>query len=138
MKRIFLDSDIILDLLLDRDNSEDAAKIFGLLQLKEFQGFTTSVVIANIYYFLKKVYSHSHSIEILRNLRIVLNIIPIDDFIIDSAIESGFSDFEDAIQYYSALKVNAQVIITRNETDYKLSKIYVMNANKFLSFWKNN
>jgi predicted nucleic acid-binding protein len=71
--------------------------------------------------------------EILRRFKILTEVLSLDDKIIDLALnDNGFSDFEDAIQYYSALENGQDIIITRNLKDFKSSKIPVLTATEYL------
>ena len=60
------------------------------------------------------------------------NVTPIDSFIIDEAMVSPFSDFEDAMQYYSAIREGADAIITRNSNDFDAAQIEVYEPQQFL------
>jgi predicted nucleic acid-binding protein len=120
-KKIFVDSDIILDLLAERTPFyEDAAKIFTLAYRAKTELYTTPVILANVFYILRKSIGNSKSKERLKDLRLLVKILSINEHIVDETLVSGFSDFEDGLQYFTA-KENAIVgIITRNPKDYKV------------------
>jgi predicted nucleic acid-binding protein len=70
--------------------------------------------------------------EILRKLKVLVNVISLDSKVIDLALNSDFKDFEDAIQYYAAMESNINIIITRNLKDFKKSDIPVMTGLQFI------
>ena len=70
--------------------------------------------------------------KVLRNFKVLVNVLPLDDKITDLALNSEFRDFEDAVQYYTAIVNDQDLIITRNKSDFKLSKIPVMTAGEFI------
>lgn len=134
MKKVFLDSDIIIDLISQRlPFYNDAAQIFTLLDLNKFMGFTTPVVFSNLFYILSKLKNKSFAIKNLNKLRSILNILTVDEKTIDLSLASDFTDFEDAIQYYSSIENGINIIITRNKKDYKNCKIPVLSPKEFLS-----
>jgi predicted nucleic acid-binding protein len=131
VKRIFLDSDIILDALLKRPEFlVPAMNIISLANIN-FKIVTSSVAFVNVHYFLDK-FEKTNKLQLLARLRSIISIIEVGETIIDLALKSGINDFEDAVQYYSAMSVNADFIITRNIKDYKQSTIPVLTAEQFL------
>ncbi len=134
MKKLLVDTNIVIDLLAKRDSFyDDAAKLFSLADKNKIKLSISSLTFANTNYILQKSQSSSTTREILRKFKILIIVLPLDDKIIDLALnDKGFDDFEDAIQYYSALENNQDIIITRNLKDFKSSKIPVMTANAFI------
>lgn len=136
MQSVFVDTDISLDLLTQREPFYNAAAtLFTKADRKELKLFVSSLSFSNLYYILKSEHSVSESRRILNNYRVLVNVLPVNEKIIDLALQSLFKDFEDAIQYYTATQHNVPVILTRNLKDYKQSAIPVMTAGDFL---KNN
>ena len=70
--------------------------------------------------------------KILRNFKVLVNVLPLDDKIFDLALNSEFKDFENAVQYFTAIENDQDLIITRNQPDFKESKIPIMTAGEFL------
>ena len=132
MIKIFIDSDIILDLLLKRNKYEDAAKLITKIVDNQFIGYTTPIVIANIHYIMTKLENKTKSIENIKKLRKIISLLTVDEKIIDATLELGATDFEDSIQFITAEKNKLDFIITRNKRDYKQSKIHVLDAEEFL------
>lgn len=134
MNDLFIDTDVIIDFLIDRKPfSREAAIIFTLIEQKKIKGYTSSLTFSNLYYVLRKFESHHKVISKLDSISKLLNILKVDDHAIRNAIESGFPDFEDSIQYFSAVAYKKiDVIITRNIKDYKNSSLPVMTPGDYL------
>jgi len=134
MKRILIDTDVILDLFFDREPfSENAAKVLSLCEKKAVIGFVTPVIISNVYYLLSQKAKQEKVIEKLKILVTILEVLVIDKNTITVALNSEFKDFEDALQNYSAeLNGEIDMIITRNTKDYKKSKLGIINPENFL------
>ncbi|HSL90013.1 MAG TPA: PIN domain-containing protein [Ignavibacteriaceae bacterium] len=133
MIKLFVDSDIILDLLAEREpHYIHAARLFTLINLNKIIAYTTPLIFANLHYLLKKQTTNSVALKSLRKLKTFINILPIDERVIEQSLNSEFTDFEDAIQYYTAVNNGITLIITRNKIDYKRSKIDVLTAEEFL------
>ena len=102
-KTVFIDSDVILDLLCKRDPFYAfAAEIFTLGDAGKVSLVTTSLVYANVFYILRKVLGTEKGKELLRKLRIIVGVIPVHEKTVDLALNSNFTDFEDGLQYFTA------------------------------------
>jgi len=134
MKRILIDTDVILDFFFDRKPfSNDAAKVLSLCELREIKGFITSVIISNVYYLLRQTSTHEKVIEKLMQLVAITEILTTDRAVIIKALNSNFKDFEDALQNYSA-ELNGQIdlIVTRNIKDFSNSSLGIMTPENYL------
>lgn len=134
MDKILVDTNIVIDLLTKRNGFyKPASKLFTLSDNKEIKLAISSLTFANTFYLLSKELNTMKANEILRKFKLLVKVLPMDDKIIDLSLNSDFKDFEDAIQYYTALENKLEIIITRNLKDFKLSKIPVMTANDYLT-----
>lgn len=134
----FLDSDVILDYLLRREPfNVPVREIFGFAFNKEIQVYFSSLTVANIHYLLRKQYGNDIALDKISELLSFCKILPVSEKEIFSAIKSGFPDFEDAIQHFTAVQ-NPEIkgIITRNSADYKKSQIPVFTPEVFLSTFR--
>ncbi len=132
MKKVFLDGDVILDALLKRAGFNlPAMNIINLAYELQLKIVTSAVVFVNVHYFLDK-YDRTNKFQLLKRLRSVISILEVGEPAIDLALKSGLDDFEDAVQYYTALTANVDVIITRNIKDYKHSTLPVLTPIQFL------
>ncbi len=131
---VFVDTDIIYDVLSQRQPFyQSAAKLFTLADEDKVKITVSALSFANIHYLLSKKLSGESARQILRKFKILVKIVPIDDKIIDLALNSDFTDFEDAIQYYCAIETNCKILITRNLKDYKKARITVMTAQDYIN-----
>ncbi len=138
MKKLFIDTNIIIDLLSRREPFYDeSANLFSLADQKIIELNISSLTIANTSYTLLRQTNSKKTKEILRKLRLIVNTLPLDDKIIGVALnDDSFSDFEDGLQYFTAIENNQDLIITRNLKDFKASKLPVMTARQFLEMLK--
>jgi len=137
MKRVFLDTNIVLDLLAQRmPFYSEAARLFSLADKKEIILSISALCLADSNYILSRHLPSTEVQPILRKFKVLVNVLPLDDKITDLALNSDFHDFEDAIQYYTAIVNEQDLIITRNQADFKESKLPVMNAGEFLAAFK--
>jgi predicted nucleic acid-binding protein len=133
MKKIFLDTNIILDLLGYRmPFYTEAAELFSLADKNKIKLSISSLCLADTHYILSKQNQEKEVRKILRKFKVLVNVLSLDDKIMDLALNSEFRDFEDAIQYYTALENEQDLIITRNLNDFKESKLPVMTAGEFI------
>jgi predicted nucleic acid-binding protein len=134
MTDLFIDTDVIIDFLIDRKPySREAAIIFTLIEQKKLKGYASSLTFSNLYYILTKFELHTKVISKLDSISTILTILKVDEHIIKKALASGFPDFEDSIQYFSAIENRKiDVIITRNIKDYKKSQISILTPGDYL------
>ena len=133
MNKVFVDTEVILDLLARRiPHFHFSAVLFTFAEMKKLELYTTPLIIANTFYILRKQLGNDSAKNALRKLRILLHVIDSTESVIDKALNSDFSDFEDAIQYYTALEYGIPVILTRNIRDYKKASIVVQTPESYL------
>ena len=133
MRKLFLDTNIVLDLLAYRmPFYTEAAELFSLADKKEIKLYISSLCIADTHYILSKQNPDLETRKILRKFKVLVTVLPLDDKIADLALNSEFRDFEDAIQYYTAIENDQDLIITRNQQDFRDSKIPIMTAGEFI------
>ena len=135
MSRLLIDTNIVIDLLAKRpDFYVDAADLFSRADKKELTLAISSLTFANTNYILSKLKSAKEAREILRKFKVLVEVLSLDDKITELALsDDRFTDFEDGLQYYSAIENQIEVIITRNKKDFKNSKIPVLTAKEFLA-----
>jgi len=129
IRRIFVDADVILDLLLARQPFFPAAtELFLLIQDEQIEAWTSPLIFSNLFYILRKALSAPEAIAALRKLRLLVRVLPVDEQTTDLALASSFTDFEDAIQYYAAVSGNLDALVTRNKQDYRAAKLPILSA----------
>jgi len=136
-KLIFVDSDVILDVLEKREPFYSySAQILTLGDEKKIKLVTTSLVFSNVYYLLRKHLGIDKAKESLRKLRVIVDVISVNAKEVDLALNSEMSDFEDALQYFTALNSKIGFIITRNVRDYKNPKLIVQTPQEYIEGYK--
>ena len=132
-KKVFVDSDILLDLFLKREPFFIYSRSLLSDDIKEqVEFYTSSLIIANFYYVISKDINKVAAINSVKSLMNIVNVLSFDDRHINSAIEGQHIDFEDSIQYYIARQDNCELIISRNIKHYKKFDIPVLTAEEFL------
>jgi predicted nucleic acid-binding protein len=139
MDKILIDSDVILDSLLDRKPfSEHATQILSMCETGEISGFLTPVIYSNLYYLLRRIAKHEKVIEKLKQLMKITKVLNMDGQVVENALNSGFLDFEDALQNYSAINHNnIDLILTRNLKDYKISELGIFTPETYIKSRKS-
>jgi len=133
MDKLLIDTNIVLDLLAKRtEYLKEAQELFTLSDRNVLKLYVSSLTFANTYYILSQKMKLSNVRKVLRKFKLLVDVLPVDDKIIDLSLESEFKDFEDAIQYYTAIENEIDIIITRNLKDFKTSKIPVLTAKAYM------
>ncbi len=133
MENVFVDTNIVIDLLQKRDEFyKEAQELFTLADRKKVKLYISALTFANTYYILSRFYSSDEAKKILSKFKVLVEVLPTTDKIIELALASDFKDFEDAIQFYTALENGLEAIITRNKKDFKNNLIPVFSAKEYL------
>jgi predicted nucleic acid-binding protein len=133
MENIFVDINIIIDLLVKRGLIyKDAQVLFTLSDKKEIQLCISSLSFANAYYSIVKQHKDIDTKNYLAKFKVLVKVLPLEDKAIELALASDFNDFEDGLQYFIAMDNESDIIITRNKKDFKNAKIPVMTAGEYI------
>ena len=133
MDKVFIDTDIILDVLAKREpHFKFAAHLLSLADTGKIKIGVSSLTFSNLNYMLSKQFGSAEARKVLVRFKTLAQVLTVNDKIIELALGSNFKDFEDAIQYYCAINNNYKTLLTRNLKDYKAAKIPVMTAESFL------
>ncbi|MCF8238639.1 MAG: PIN domain-containing protein [Saprospiraceae bacterium] len=134
MTRLFVNTNIILDLLAAREPFvEEAQILFSMSETATVDLFTSALSIANTAYILNRQLDSTSTRSLLRKFRTLVHIAPFSQTIIDLAIQDdAFTDLEDGFQYYTALNLPADAIITRNLRDFRSSALPVLTARQWI------
>ena len=132
-RKIFVDTDVVLDLLAKREPFYPfAAQLFTIADKQEVTICVSSLCFGNLNYILSKQKSSSEARKILSRFKVLVNVLPVDDKIIELALNSDFKDFEDAIQYYCAIENGITTLVTRNLKYFKFARIPILSAEEFV------
>ena len=133
MTTLFLDTNIVMDLLEKREPyCNDAVRLFTMAYNRQVSLVVSPMTYSTASYLLRKHGSEGVR-NLLSNFRRLSRVATTNERTVDDSLASQFTDFEDAMQYYTALKAKADIIITRNGKDFANSKIPVMTAAEFLA-----
>ncbi len=133
MDKVFIDTDICFDLLSAREPFyKAAARLFSLAEEKKVILCISANSFATLHYLLNRVFNGYQARALLVRLKVLVKVLAVNEKIIELALTSDFPDFEDAIQYYTAIDNGIKLIITRNLRDYKKSEIPVITAEGYI------
>ena len=132
MKRIFVDANVLVDLLTERRGFYD---VFKLCKERKITPYISSVSIAIINYLLLKIYNEKKAREELEKIYRLTEILPFHKRIISLAHYSNFKDLEDGFQYFTAKESNINVIITRNQKDFQVNDISIITPKQFIEMF---
>lgn len=133
MDQLFIDTDVALDLLGRREpHYQAAALLFSLADKKKIMLGISSLSFSNLHYLLSRQYNAAESRRLLIKFKVLVRVLAVDDKINELALSSSFTDFEDAIQYHTAIENGIHLLLTRNIKDYKKAQIAVMTPESYL------
>ena len=131
-KKVFLDTNIIIDLLCHREHCAEAATVVNMGIEGKVLLYCSSLTIANCIYSCRKTLGKEKTTQLLKLLCDIIKIAPCGQTEVDSSFLHDCEDFEDTLQYYSAKSVGADTIITRNGKHFSFSSIPVMDCGEYL------
>lgn len=132
--KVLIDTNVLLDFLLEREPfQQDAIKLFEAIESGQIIGYITATTLTDIFYIARK---HTHSLELAReavsNTLDTMSICPVNRSVLESAFASGLTDFEDAVQIYSAISQSLDAIVTRDAKGFVSSPIPVYAVQELL------
>ena len=123
MKRVLLDTNVVLDFLLKREpNFESAQNIIKEIVNGNVQGFITASMATDLFYLLQKTNGKTFALNSLIDLLIILDVLTVYRDDVYSVLYSDWDDFEDALQSHVAIRNGMDAIVTRNTKDYKKAR----------------
>ncbi len=133
MAKVFVDTDIILDLLAGREPYyQYAAKLFSLADSGKLEICVSSLTFSNLNYILSKQFSVAQARKKLLTFKTLVTVLSVNEKVVDLALNSDFKDFEDALQYFTATEFKVTTLLTRNLKDFKKAEIAVLSAEQYL------
>ncbi len=132
--RIFVDTHVLLDVLAKRQPFySDAARIWSLAERGELEALISAISFNNIYYIVRRASNRKKANQSLLLMRNVFTAVPLTAQILSQSIDADFEDFEDAIQYHSALHADASCLVTRDADHFPTGSIPVLHPSAFLT-----
>ena len=134
MMKVFIDTNVFLDYILSRQvGFVEANEIFMLSANYEIDLILSDLTLANVRYVTRRDFSNELFYEVINGMRDLFEIAPVGPHAVDRALMLRVNDFEDALQYFSALQSGADCIFTRNVKDLAFSEIEVLTPSDFLA-----
>jgi predicted nucleic acid-binding protein len=131
---VFLDTNVLMDVLLDRKPfADESGRVWFLAERGKVKGFVSSLTFANIYYIVRKLRGRDAADAMLKMMRDTFEPVAFDGQILHQAMDAGFSDFEDAVQYFSAQRAGAAFLLTRNPGHFPRKGLPVLLPGDFLA-----
>lgn len=133
MEKVFVDTDIILDLLSSREPFySSSAHLFSEADKGKIKLHVSSLSFSNLNFILSKQYLSEQARKKLLKFKTLVTVLAVTDKVVDLALSSDFKNFEDGLQYFTAIENNIKTLLTRNLKDYRSAEIPVMTAEQFL------
>ena len=133
MKHYLVDTNVVIDMLLNREDADAACAVFDGAERGEYVLHICVLSFTTMYYSLRKILTKEQRISVLMELSAALEVTQVNRKVIDMALNSGWSDFEDAVQNFAAVAdPQVSAIITRNVKDFKASSLEVIDSLDFL------
>jgi predicted nucleic acid-binding protein len=132
--KVLFDTNVLLDVLAERQPFYgESARVWTLADTGKMTGLVSAIAYPTVYYIVQKVNGRRRAVPVLRTLRGIFRTVPCDEQILDEALGAGFPDFEDAIQVFSAIRAEADCILTRNGRDFARATIPALSPAEFLA-----
>ena len=132
--KVLVDTNVVLDVLLDRHPfSKDATRIFALVEESKLEGFLCATTVTTIDYLLGRALTSRKARTTLKRLLDLFEVAPVNRPVLEAALRSGISDFEDAVLEQSGKLVSVDAIVTRNIKEFKKSTVVVLDPAELLS-----
>lgn len=133
MKRIFIDTNVIIDVLMQRDGYLSSARVLALAKNEDITLYVSVLTMANLAYILRKSLRGNDFYTEMKKLSTLLKVADTTNGHFLSALELQAKDFEDALQYYCAVSNECDTIVTRNKKDFTFSSINVLTPEELLA-----
>ncbi|MCK6482843.1 MAG: PIN domain-containing protein [Phycisphaerae bacterium] len=111
----------------------DSSHVWSLAERGRFRSQVSAISLTTVFYIVRKQVSAARAMRILHDIRATTAIVACDEAVIDRAIDAGFRDFEDAVQYFSALAGGADYLVTRNTVHFPHGELPIMTPAEFLA-----
>ena len=129
-----IDTNVVVDVLMKREPFfNSSARVLDCVERGQVVGWLCATTVTTIFYLIRRELGREVAIERLGDLTSICSIAPVNASVIDSALDSKFTDFEDAVLNESASLVGAECIVTRNEGDFRYSELLVFSPSQFLA-----
>jgi len=139
MEKLFIDCNILIDWLTDREpHSIFASKLISLIEREKVKGYISPIILTNTYYILSKQFNKKLAYEFIIDCKMIFEILDITKGITEEAIIEKYRDFEDDLHFQTAKKNTIGTIITRNKKDYRVGDVDILTAEEYIKRYKEN
>lgn len=131
---VFIDTNVLIDVLSKRDPFyKSSAQVWSWAEKGAIHGLISVISFNNVYYVVRKLRNRRTAERMMILMRDAFDIVALDKQILGQAIDAGFKDFEDAIQYMSAVHAEADCLVSRNPKDFPLKDLSVISPEEFVA-----
>lgn len=135
-KVVHVDTKVLLDVLGARETFyPESARVWSLAELGRVTAVISAISYNNCHYVIRRHGGTARALEALRLLRDVFQPVDLTAQVLNQAMDADFPDFEDAIQYFSALRAGAEALVTRNPDDFPRAGVAALTPTEFLAGW---
>lgn len=132
--KALIDTNVIVDVLTGREPFfADSASVLDQAERGEFVAWTCATTVTTVFYLVRRHLGTQATIAKIKDLIAICPVAPVNQSVVDSALNSRFADFEDAVLHHSAVLAGADCIVTRNEADFRESSLVVYSPAQFLA-----
>ena len=132
--RVLFDTNVILDLFLDRAPfADDAAALWTAVTDGRIDGFVSAITPVNLFYIARRLRDRQSAFDSVKELLAVMSVSPVDHTVLQNALTLSFTDYEDAVQHASATSNGIATIVTRNVKDFSGSTVSIVTPSELLS-----
>lgn len=131
--KVLIDTNIIVDVALDREPFfAESDRILRFVEEGKIQGYASASTFSDLYYIIRRDKGRDWTLDFLRQLATFCQVAAVDDSIISMALACNFKDFEDAIQYSTAVINRVDAIVTRNPRDFPVTTPRIVTPNQLI------
>ena len=132
--RVLLDTNVVLDVLLERQpHAGPAAQVLSLVDAGRLEGAVTATAMTTVHYLVQRALGRRRADECVRRLLDMVAVAPVDARVVLAAARAGFSDYEDAVVHEAALAWHADGIVTRDPGGFRRARLPVFEAHELWS-----
>lgn len=132
--KVLVDTNVLLDVPAERKKFyKDSMGIWTLAESGQLEAFISAISFNNCFYILRKHAGRENAEKAMRLMRDIFSVVDLTAQVLNQAIDAGFSDFEDAIQFHSAVQAQVETIVTRNPDHFPRSPFSVLSPAEFLT-----
>lgn len=139
MMRALFDTNVVLDVLLDREpHAQASAQALALVERGEVQGFLYATTVTTLFYLARRTLGTQRAREQIAVLLRLFGVVPVTHLTLADALDAGFADYEDAVLHEAARHAGMHCIITRNVQDFAAARLVVWEPSEFLQGWRGS